>query len=280
MMETPVSFTNEGETIFGVLHQPDNGRRIGAVLLHGWSSCRMGPHRILVETARALAGHGVPALRFDHRGRGDSEGDDNAAHLDGMISDAMAAADVLRARSGVTEIAMIGICSGGNVAIGAATLRSDVTRIVAWSTLPFQPHRSRALDVKRTRHFALVYLKKMFRGETWRKIFTGAVNYRGVRQTLFGHYVRTDAEGRNPKDSARDIMADFARYRGRIRFIYGGADPEATAAKEHYDAFCRRHGIAADFVFIPGANHNFYSLGWKRQVIEQTLDCVLDGSAS
>ena len=275
-MESPVTFTNEGSKLFGLLHQPDGAApKMGAVLLHGWSSCRMGPHRILVETARHLAGLGVAALRFDHRGRGDSEGDDAAADLDGMISDALAAADFLRERAGVRDLAMIGICSGGNVAIGAAALRDDVSRIVAWSTLPFQPHRSRALDVKKTSHFAAESVKKIFRPETWRKLATGAVNFRMIGRALFGHYVRTDPEGRNPKDSARDIMADFAKFRGRVRFIYGGADPEAAAARAHYEAFCREHGLAADYLFIEGANHNYYSLDWKRQVIEKTAEGVL-----
>ena len=275
-MESPVTFTNDGLKLFGILHQPEGAApKRGAVLLHGWSSCRMGPHRILVETARRLAAQGVAALRFDHRGRGDSEGDDEAADLDGMISDAVAAADLLRERTGVKELAFIGICSGGNVAIGAATLREDVSRIVAWSTLPFQPHRSRGMDVKRTSHFAAEYVKKIFRAETWRKIVSGAVNYRMIRKVLFGHYVRTDPEGRNPKDSARDIMEAFAQYRGRVRFIYGGADPEAAAARAHYDAFCREHGVAADYVSIEGANHNYYSLEWKRQVIEKTAEWVV-----
>jgi pimeloyl-ACP methyl ester carboxylesterase len=275
-MELPVTFTNEGMKLFGILHQPEGAApKTGAVLLHGWSSCRMGPHRILVETARRLAAQGVAALRFDHRSRGDSEGEDDDADLDGMISDAATATDLLRERAGVKDLVMIGICSGGNVAIGAATLRQDVSRIVAWSTLPFQPHRPRMLDVKKTGHFAAEYMQKMFRLETWRKIVTGAVNYRMIRKVLFGHYVRTDPEGRNPKDSARDIMADFAKYRGRVRFIYGGADPEAAGAKAHYEAFCREHGIPADYVFVEGANHNYYSLEWKRQVIEKTVEWVV-----
>jgi hypothetical protein len=115
----------------------------------------------------------------------------------------------------------------------------------------------------------------MFRAETWRKVITGAVNYRMIGRALFGHYVRTDPEGRNPKDSARDIMAAFARYPGRIRFIYGGADPEAPAAKTHYEAFCRIHDIEGDWVFIEGSNHNYYSLDWKRQVIEKTVEWVV-----
>ncbi len=275
-MEDVVTFANEGSKLFGILHKPVGPARArGAVLLHGWSSCRMGPHRILVETARELAAHGVAALRFDHRGRGDSEGADDKADLDGMISDAVCAGDHLRERTGVEDLAMIGLCSGGNVAIGAATLRPDVKRVVAWSTLPFQPHRSRALDVKRTGHFAVEYAKKVFRLETWRKVVKGGVNYRMIGRALFGHYARTDQEGRNPKDSARDIMGDLAGYRGRLRFVYGGADPEAAAAKEHYEAFCREHGIEADYHFVEGANHNYYSLDWKRQVIEKTCDWIL-----
>jgi len=92
-----------------------------------------------------------------------------------------------------------------------------------------------------------------------------------VKRVLFGHYTAPeDAEGRNPKDSERDIMREFENYEGPIQFVYGGNDPEAKPAHEHYEAFCSEHGIDAEFHFVEGSNHSFYSVEWEKEVIGET----------
>jgi pimeloyl-ACP methyl ester carboxylesterase len=91
------------------------------VTLHGWGGSGAGPHRIFVRLTRALAARGCPGLRFDFGGRGLSDGTAQAVTLDGMIADARAASACLKTHTGCGEIAYVGICSGGNVAIGAAS---------------------------------------------------------------------------------------------------------------------------------------------------------------
>ena len=91
MMEKPHSFHNDGAALYAMLHVPDGFRggpgSIGVVFLHGWSGNRRGPHDILVAAARRYCDAGFPCYRFDFRGRGDSEGDADAANLATMISD-------------------------------------------------------------------------------------------------------------------------------------------------------------------------------------------------
>ncbi|MBM4050472.1 MAG: alpha/beta fold hydrolase, partial [Planctomycetes bacterium] len=252
--------------------------KMGVVVVHGWTSCRMGPHQMLVKICRQLNREGMASLRFDLRGRGESEGDPLKSHLDGMISDTCAAGDFLRRESGAERLGIVGICSGGNVAIGAATLRDDVDSLALWSTLPFQPQRKVKDDLRRTGFFLTDYAKKAFRAETWKKLFGGKIHFKLIGRVLFGHYAaEKDAEGRNPKDSARDIMAEFGGYKGTALFMYGGNDPEAKGAHEVYSGFCAEKGIRSDFRFIPGANHNFYSLEWERQVIEQSVEWLKRG---
>ena len=48
----------------------------------------------------------------------------------------------------------------------------------------------------------------------------------------------------------------------------GDQQEEAADARKVFGEFCRENGIQARFEEIEGANHNFYSLEWKRQVIE------------
>lgn len=273
-MEEPIAFENQGKRIYGVLHMPEGGGiRCGVVLIHGWTSCRIGPNRILVNTARRLAQAGMAALRFDLRGRGDSEGDFNDNDLDGMISDACAATDFLKARLSTPRLAILGLCSGGNVAIGAATLRSDVDLLLLWSTLPFQPEQQKmiAIKLKRTGSFAGEYFRKLFRLETWKKLVRGAINFGMIRRVLFGHIAAPDVGGRNLKDSARDIMADLVRYKGKALFLYGGADPEAGEARKLFEQFGVEKGLPFEFHVVEGANHNYSSVEWEKEAVDRSM---------
>ena len=269
-IEEWVSFQSQGATLVGILTKPPGGApaRWGVAFVHGWGGNRIGPHRIIVKVSRALAARGIASLRFDLRGRGDSPGDPDATTLDMMIDDTCAAVDFLHGRLGEAPVALWGICSGGNVAIGAATLRPEVRRLVLLSTLPFIPQKKAGESVARTKKHALGYLAKLFSLATWKRAFTGAVDFAGVRKTLFGHYGKTPQ--RDHKDSARDIMNAFRDYRGDALFVYGGADPEAVDARAHYEAFTRERGIPSEFVIIEGSNHDFYSLEWESRITDLT----------
>ncbi len=279
-MDEPVSFQNRSLAIRGMIGSPDGpDSGAGVVLLHGWGSCRLGPHRILVETARELNRRGFWTLRFDHLGRGESEGNADDATLDGMISDACAAAEYLSSKGNVKRLAFLGLCSGGNVAIGSASLIQgrgdkraafDIPALVLWSTLPFQTQRKRAADVKRTGFFLTQYVRKALMPQTWKKLVEGKVNFGAIGKVLFGHYRREeekDGKKSNPKDSSRDIMDEFSSFKGAVLYVYGGGDPEAAGARQAYEPFCRERGIRAEFHTIEGANHNYYSLEWKEEII-------------
>jgi hypothetical protein len=267
----PLTFTSGGRRLAGVLELPTGPLQGGVVFVHGWSGCRVGPHRILVEAARHLNALGLATLRFDLSGRGESEGEPLATDLDRMVDDASAALAALGTRLGqALPLGMLGMCSGGNVALGAAALRDDVGAVVCWSTYAFQEQNPEGEQGRRARHFAAVYLRKALRPATWLKLLRGRVDFGGVRRTLFGGSGRGERSDRDRQRSRRDLVGALAGYRGRLRFLYGGKDPEAGPAEETFRAFCAEHDIRAEFACIEGANHNFYSLAWKRQAIEWT----------
>ena len=284
-MEDFVHIESGGDRLVGVWTGCE-GKFAGVtvITLHGWGGYRIGPHRFAVKLCRALAREGVASLRFDFRGRGDSTGAQSAATLDTMIEDACRAVEFAGKRAPANRIVLWGLCSGGNVAIGAATLKSEVRDLILLSTLPFIPEKRASEKVARTKEQAGNYFRKLFRASTWKKLFTGAVNFRAVRKALFGHWGRSGtvpqqqgqspfspAGERDPKDSARDVMSAFAKFAGRALFIYGGADKEAAGAGAHYAEFASKHGIPAAFETIEGSNHDYYSLAWERRVIDLTI---------
>jgi len=270
--ERPVVFQSPARLV-GVLCEPEGQPRgAGVVFLHGWTGYRVGPHRIFVEAARRLAAAGYHSLRFDFRGRGDSEGEHEATTLDEMIEDARAARRVLAEETGVRRTYWCGLCSGGNVALGAASLDKDVSGLVLWSTPLFAPYKTKKQEARRRGMFAADYARKLFRRETYAKLVRGRIHFGVILRILLGR--RPAARGtrgaREPKDSARDIMSDLRGYAGSALFIYGSRDDEAVGAPEFYEAFCREHGIPARFHTIEGANHSFYSVAWQDEVLELT----------
>jgi hypothetical protein len=63
------------QSLIGVLARPGEAlgpARVGCLLLNVGVNHRIGPRRLNVKLARALAGLGIPSLRFDLSGVGDS----------------------------------------------------------------------------------------------------------------------------------------------------------------------------------------------------------------
>ena len=271
--ETPVSFDSDGARLFGVFHTFEGVKqRRGVIFLGGWAGYRIGPHRMFLECARAVSEAGLDVLRFDYRGRGDSEGDGATASIETMVSDARAAIRFLQARD-VAEVALIGMCSGAKVAMGTAADEPSVRGLVLWSAdLPAS--MTGRSEAARKRWFALrTYLRKLLRPATWRKILSRQVNTGMVAKAVSGGTGPSAAEARRDAD----MLRRFRAYRGRMLFVYGGNDPQAVPGREKYSAYCRECGIPSEFRLIADANHNFYSLSWKRELVEITRQWLAGG---
>jgi len=274
MIEESVTIPGEIE-LHAVHHKPDAPRDLGAgvVFVHGWSGYCIGPHRMFVNAARRFAAEGYHCLRLDLRGRGDSPGNKEDTDLDAMIDDVLAGSRYLRT-NGAPDVYVLGICSGGNVALGAASLDKSFAGLILWSTPLFAPHKKKTEELRRTGFFLVEYFKKLFRRETYAKLFAGKLNFRLILGILIGRRrgnPKRPGGQRNPKDSLRDVMTELKGYAGRALFIYGSADDEAAAAPRFYRKYCEENAIPAAFHTVEGANHSYYSLEWEREVIDKTL---------
>ncbi|NHZ92470.1 hydrolase 1, exosortase A system-associated [Massilia sp. CCM 8733] len=84
-----LQFTCQGNSLIGILDLPERPLARGVLVVTSGPQYRIGHHRHFTLLARVLAGRGIPVLRFDHRGMGDSEGE--ARTIDALGDDIHAA---------------------------------------------------------------------------------------------------------------------------------------------------------------------------------------------
>ncbi|MFQ6130808.1 MAG: alpha/beta hydrolase family protein [Armatimonadota bacterium] len=277
-MEQFTQFQVNGSALYGVLHLPEGDRATrGVVFLHGWSGTRCGPHDMLVKAARAYCGAGVPSLRFDFRGRGESQAEMMRCNLETMVQDTQAACEELQEQAQVEEVVLVGICSGGEVAIGAGSLCPAATGMALWSVPMVAADRTASRRRKQLANLG-EYGRKLFRRETWQKAFSGQLNLGLIKRALSGKggAGETPTAGGNPEDAPPEPNIPwrerFDSFRGRLLFVYGTNDPTTPESVEHYRRMSAAAGIEADFHLVEGANHAYYSLAWEKEVIDVTLD--------
>ncbi|MBN2450632.1 MAG: alpha/beta fold hydrolase [Lentisphaeria bacterium] len=292
LREEAVQFPVGESILWGNVTRPaSEAAATGVVMVHGWSGYRNGPNGLLTAFCRRLGAAGYPSFRFDFRGRGESQGDGLAVSLPSMADDLVAASAWFARRCGVRRIVYVGICSGGNVAVGSLGRLPLACGLVLLSVYPFSDGDAFGRDVHRTWHYARIYLHKALRRETWERLVKGEVHPGRVLHVLFGHFLRrgrnrrkeegTAAEASGPaKGSARPVAAESrkqdkpppVKHLANLKrtmpclMLYGTADPDAPAALRYFGDYAREQDLPISFVRIEGANHNFSSREWKEQV--------------
>ena len=126
--ESPFEFVHRGQRLRGVLTEPVSvpAAAMTAVVCNAGSVRRIGPNRMWVETARRWAALGVPMLRFDLIGLGDSDGDTRRYVLntdfysEASSDQVLAALDALEARAMPGTFVVCGVCTGAYWSFHAA----------------------------------------------------------------------------------------------------------------------------------------------------------------
>ncbi len=120
--------------LLGHVDAPEKqGTRMGVVIVppFGWEDvCSYRPLRFM---AQSFAQAGIPTLRYDLPGTGDSSGDAQDAGLfDAWVQSVADAATELRRQTGVENVAAFGIHLGAMLALTAASRGADLQRLVLW----------------------------------------------------------------------------------------------------------------------------------------------------
>lgn len=130
---SPTFFGDEGRPTFGWLHRPADGTRaaLGVVVCNPFGFEEVCAHASLRHFAIGLAEAGLPALRFDYDGLGDSAGDPgDPERVAAWKASIRAAIDFLKRETGVSRVALLGLRLGAALATLVATERDDVAALV------------------------------------------------------------------------------------------------------------------------------------------------------
>lgn len=277
----------------GILSVPDSHNDIGIVFLHGWSGNRAGPHHMFTKLARSLKSDGYPSVRFDFYGRGESSGELFDGTLLTMIEDANCVIDWFAEHAPINKCITIGICSGGEVAVGCAT-HNGVHGCILWSAPVFAGLKNRSREMRKRWSYFIEYLRKLFRLTTWRKLISGQIQFGIIMRILFGSAKgnasrKSDAAVQAKSERTGDVAPSEAlqlerkrleailkefegHYRKPTLMVYGTADPEAKPAIEWYQRIFEGGRVPNSVHLVRGANHSFYSIAWEQEVFDVTRE--------
>lgn len=121
--------------LYAAVHPGTPDARVGVLmappLLHEQPRSR----RVLVDVANRLAAVGVPCLRFDYFGTGDSGGAGEQHDLAEMQRDLDIALDALHAETGVVRVAMLAWRASALPAWSWAQARTDLSALALWEPI-------------------------------------------------------------------------------------------------------------------------------------------------
>ena len=274
-----LTFACHGAWLYGVASVPETPARRGVLIVVGGPQYRAGSHRQFVLLARQLAAAGVPAMRFDYRGMGDSEGDPR--DFTSVGDDVQAALDkFFAAVPGMTEVALWGLCDGASAPLCQPGLDPRVTGLVLLNPWARTEHSIAKTTLKR------YYRARLLEAGLWRKILQGQFDYASAARSFAAlagaalglRRARPAAVAPASLPLPERMCAGLERFRGQVLLIVSGADltgQEFSDMAAASPAWRRLLGAArVTRRDLPGADHTFSRRAWRDQVALWTCDWV------
>jgi pimeloyl-ACP methyl ester carboxylesterase len=250
---------------------------LGVVLLTGGNYTRAHRNRMWVRAARELAARGVPSIRFDYHGVGDSTGEVELQLEEPLDVDANGAAELLRAATGVSRLAFVATCFGGRTAMAAAAHREDVVSVTVFP-LPILIPASAPTKAPLRRRIR----QRIKRSELGARLLRAPIVKRARTQVA----QRREAPGLVVSPRFRRDTGMTAKH-AAVRFVMGETTKELPEARRLMDEL-RRHLTPDEFArieieVVPGTDiHRFQTFADQEVVISRTVEAAerLRGTAA
>jgi exosortase A-associated hydrolase 1 len=293
--ERALRFSCHGAMLHAILSVPQKASSRGVLIVVGGPQYRAGSHRQFTLLARDLAAAGIPVMRFDYRGMGDSEGD--PATFENVDEDLRAAIDFFCVELPyLKDIVLWGLCDGASAAIFYAPSDPRVSGTVLLNPwIRTEAGQARA-------HLKHYYRARLFDGELWKKILRGRFDYAAALRSI-ADALNKIAGGRAlnkqrnriglPKDvtavtavtaspaslSLPERMREgFSRFEGKTLLIMSGRD---LTADEFLDTVSGSrdwqkilHSPSLTRRDLAPADHTFSRRDWRDQIATWSRDWI------
>ncbi len=279
--ERPLTFACEGDSLVGILSGADLPAGRGVLIVVGGPQYRTGSHRQFTLLARLLAERGVPALRFDYRGMGDSDGE--VRTFERVGADIRCAIDQLFTRlPGLKDVVLWGLCDAASAALFYAHQDARVSGLIL-----LNPWVRTEQGLARA-HLRQYYLQRLFQTSLWGKIACGEFKVRDAARALGKSVLDALGAGSPPGTAGNSaggepplpdrMEAALLKFPGRVLLILSGNDLTAQEFKDAVSGSGRWRRLLADARVtrrdLPEANHTFARREWRDQVGRWTEEWV------
>lgn len=283
LRETPVWLEAEGGDLFGVLTENTEVEpgSVCAVWLNGGALRHIGPNRTWVEVARRWAAQGVPTLRVDLNGIGDSDGADEqplpnrSLYASQRTEQTLAILDQLAARGLPNRFVLGGLCSGAYWSVHAALADERVVGALMINLYAF--FWSEELVAERETQESLEAL----RGHGWRRLIRRDVSYdklKDVMRSMLPGRIRAGAG--HPVERAQservEMVLDRLRDQGtQGLLLLANGEPlyDQLARQGVLERLDQWPNLVVER--IPSRDHMFRAMSLQRHVHE-SLDRMLE----
>ena len=272
--EIPLTLECQGDALVGILTQPAHSSELGVLIIVGGPQCRTGSHRQFTLLARGLARHGIPSLRFDYRGMGDSTGalrnfeeiqEDITSALQGFLTHAPT----------TRRFVLWGLCDAASAALLHTRINPEIAGLILCNPWTRTDQGFAKAQIK---HY---YRNRLTNPQLWKKILSGQFKLTQSLRELGTALLKT-ARSPTPRgpllplpERMQHALADYA---GPTLLILSGQD---LTAREFEDTVktsdlwkSRLSSPAVTRHDLPEADHTFSQRHWNDQVIQHSAEWV------
>jgi hypothetical protein len=264
----PIIIEQEQAKLFGILRGNCTGEVL-VVLLPAVTGTRIGPQRIFVEIAQGLDKLGIASFNVDLPPLGDSY--DLKPEIFSKVNSEKIKYQYSRYIRLIIEyfknefefqrIILLSISNGCLPIFNFAEKNNDVNDLILLSPT-HQLDSDTRIDKKNLKQYYL----KLFRRETWFKLFTLNLNLGNIKRNIFS------MSKRNRRRSGQTRPDEGLRTIENVLAIYAEKD---TKRKEFMDFWEKQYSTKRihnyRFNIINGADHSFFGWQFKKEIFELIL---------
>jgi exosortase A-associated hydrolase 1 len=259
---------------------PTNPGELGVLMfVGGGPQYRVGGHRQLVLWARTLAEQGIPVMRFDYRGVGDSGGEFRG--FEHIEADTRAAIrEAFERLPTVKRLILWGECDASSAILMHA---HEEPRVVGIS---LQNPWARTTTGQAKAYIKYYYLRRLMERSFWQRVFQAKFNPFKSFFSLLQHVLQASrrvsppagAEGHGNSSYIERMKAGCRAYKGEVLLYISGRDliarefDEMVASDKEWSVLMRRQTVRR--IDLPLADHTFSSAAMRQSVIDSASEWI------